>query len=139
MKETEFLSEMDKYGFQNVGKILCKADHLAFNLTRRCAEHGCVYLWIENSGQVFTVVYVGKAGRTLHARCQQHKGGFRRSSTGKAHAGRLRKGFIDNKCYDVYARKADNATLFGEDAVSMACVEERVFIKKFQPTWNAAW
>lgn len=40
-------------------------------------EKGYVYLWLEmNKDDVFRVVYVGKAGRTMRERCSQLRAAF---------------------------------------------------------------
>ena len=84
-------------GFRKVGQITLKESttHPRFVLdgefNGRGAQdhaHGWVYLWIAIDRQSsFNVRYVGKAGKSLKARCTQHEGGFKGGSTkGVRHA-----------------------------------------------------
>ena len=138
MNETDFLSIMGQFGFAEAAEISLTGGSPTFQLARPSSERGFVYLWVEISAQIFNVVYVGKAGGTLQMRCNQHADGFRHSSTGRAHADRLRQGINENKRYVVYARKSEIKNVLGERDISMACVEELAFIQKFRPTWNSA-
>jgi hypothetical protein len=137
MTEAGFSATAEQFGFKKVGEISLRDDHPIFNLDGSSDGGGFVYLWVEISGSASTVVYVGKAGGTLLDRCKQHSGGFKHSSPGRAHAHRLRRGIAENKRYAIYARKSETQDMFGERGISMACVEEQAFIKKFRPSWNA--
>jgi len=96
-----------------------------------------VYLWLEIGTDESKIVYVGKAGKTLNERCGQHVGGFNGgSTTGTSHASRICTGIENGKRYELWSRKSDIITLFGEKNISMAEVEEKAFIQKFQPIWN---
>ena len=137
MNEHDFLALLGKYDFVKIGRFLIANDQISFELSNQANECGFVYLWVECAEQKYTVVYVGMAGKTLKARCDQHRNGFVVSSTGKAHSVRLLNGVKDGKRYDVYARKAALADVVGESAIPLVCAEELVFIKKFRPPWNA--
>ena len=97
MTEAEFSATAERFGFKKVGDISLRDEHPIFKLDGLSDERGFVYIWVEISGSASTVVYVGKAGGTLLARCKQHNGGFKRSSPGRAHADRLRRGLAENK------------------------------------------
>ena len=85
-----------------------------------------------------SVVYVGKAGKTMKNRCDQHLGGFRGgSSTGQAHSGRILAGLSIGKRYSVYIRESGSETILGEQNISMCNVEEIALIKKLKPCWNS--
>lgn len=137
MTEADFSAIVDRFAFIKVGDIVLREGYPKFNFDGLSDERGFVYIWAEISGAEITVVYVGKAGGTLLERCNQHTGGFRRSSPGRAHADRLRRGIGENKRYAIYARKSETKDIVGETGISMACVEEQAFIKKFRPSWNA--
>ncbi|WP_155846493.1 GIY-YIG nuclease family protein [Aquaspirillum serpens] len=109
---------------------------LYFNLDQKKADHGWVYIWLEINKDEVKVVYVGKAGKTLQQRCQEHRRGFKNSVTGKAHAERIREGIKMGKHYELWSRKAQVTTLFEEENISMVEIEERAFIQKFCPAWN---
>jgi hypothetical protein len=128
---------MDNYRFTKVGELALVGERVRFNLASPGAERGLVYLWVERTKQQYSVVYVGMAGKTLQARCGQHQNGFVGSVTGRAHAQRLRAGFEAGKLYEVYARRSDPGEVLGETGISMVCVEELAFIKKFRPSWNS--
>jgi hypothetical protein len=98
--------------------------------------NGFIYLWVEKSPDRYSVVYVGMAGGTLKARCDQHTGGFRSSAPGKAHPLRIRTG-LDAGCeYLVYVHKGGIGTVLGEEHVPLTAVEEFALIRKFAPSWN---
>jgi predicted GIY-YIG superfamily endonuclease len=128
---------VEKYSFIKIGEISLVGDRLKFNLLNNSEDHGFVYLWIECTDKQNQVVYVGKAGKTLKSRCAQHQNGFVKSTTGKSHSTRLRTGIEVGKRYDIYAKKSANGKVLDEEDISMACVEELAFIKKFNPAWNS--
>lgn len=134
----DLLNSLASFGFAKVGSlVLDDSRHPKFGLHEVCAGHGWVYLWLEVSDSATSVVYVGKAGKTLGARCEQHRGGFKGgSATGTQHARRLCTGIDAGKRYELWARKSEIITLFGEAGISMSEAEERAFIQKFQPRWN---
>lgn len=129
-----------EYSFIEAGEIRCQNDRFAFDLGTESSDQGFVYLWVEVSGQSYTVVYVGKAGKTLRARCNQHLGGFHGGSTaGLENARLLRQGIGKGNRYLLYSRKSPLMQLCGEDNIPSECIEELAFIKKFKQTlWNRA-
>ncbi|QIZ76280.1 GIY-YIG nuclease family protein [Ferrimonas lipolytica] len=129
---------LDKYSFKKVGDIELVNDIPLFTNTNFDQRHGYVYLWLEKSAHASTIVYVGKAGKTLKNRCRQHINGFKNSVTGKKHAQRFRNGFSTGCIYEIYARKSDCHAMLDEQDIPMECVEEIAFIKKFKPIWNSA-
>ena len=140
MNKSDFLAFAKEHSFIEAGEICCPNDRFEFKLAATSDEHGLVYIWVEVSEHSHTVVYVGKAGRTLRARCNQHLGGFHGGSkAGQENARFLRQGIDKGNRYLLYARKSPLVTLFGEDNIPYECVEELAFIKKFKPTlWNRA-
>ena len=138
MTELEFKLVAETYDFREVSEIVARGDILRFADMPNGREKGHVYLWAEVVRDSFRVVYVGKAGKTLADRFRQHEGGFKRSTTGLAHAARIRDGLARDRKYLVYARKSETRTLCDEPGISMALIEEAAFIKKFDPEWNSA-
>ena len=101
-------------------------------------ELGHVYFWIEREGDLLRVAYVGKAGKTMKARCNQQLGGFSGASKSKAglrHAENLKNGHKKGFAYHVFSRKSNVMEVFGE-WISIHSAEEEALIKKFSPPWN---
>jgi len=139
MDQSEFEKFAEEYRFKEAGEICLNSDDkLRFEGLTKNAESGFVYLWIEVYESVYTVVYVGMAGKTLRLRCSAHTQGFRRSSSGKKNAALLRQGINDGKRYFLYARKSERMTLLEEKDIPSETIEERAFMKKLKPTWNRA-
>ena len=89
------------------------------------SNQGYIYLWVEDG----TVVYVGKAGRSMKNRFGQHRGGFKYSHTGQGHNARILEGIRHGKHYSVYAKETPLASI---DSV------EQEFIRTFDQgqLWN---
>jgi hypothetical protein len=136
MDHTTFDALMMQFSFAEAGHLQSDNGILRYTFTDLPAGEGFVYLWVQSQDNAHTIVYVGMAGKTLKARCAQHCGGFRESTTGKAHAQRLHAGFADGCRYRLFARKCPTGTVVGEDAIPLASVEELAFIRKFKPAWN---
>ena len=139
MNKQEFQSLTIKYNFIEVGEIVFRNDSLGFALTEKNSDKGFVYLWVEISNSNYNVVYVGKAGKTLKDRCNQHTGGFNGGSiTGKKNADLISKGLMSGNRYLVYARKSPLMSICDE-YVPSECIEELAFIKKLSGSlWNRA-
>lgn len=128
----------EQFSFIKYSDIELVSDMPSFTNTCFDKREGYVYLWVEKSSSGSSIVYVGKAGKTLDKRCRQHKGGFKNSTTGKKHAERFRKGISLGYRYELHARKSESQSICGEHDIPMECVEELAFIKKFRPPWNSA-
>jgi hypothetical protein len=139
MNEVEFEKFLDKFEFRKYADIVSNGKHALFE-NKQAEGIGCgyVYLWVEKNRNKFTVVYVGKAGKTMRKRCNEQIGGFRGGSKiGKTHSGNILKGIKAEKHYLVYARKSKTGMVMGESNISLCCVEEIAFIKKLSPPWNS--
>lgn len=136
MDKKTFNSIMSEFAFYEVGEIILKDDRPYINCRKDNREVGWVYLWVEKNQNEFNIVYVGMAGKTLKTRFSQHRQGFRKTTSGKAHSERLKEGFRLNKNYFVYARKSGSKNILGEENIPAQCIEELAFIKKFNPPWN---
>jgi hypothetical protein len=130
MTDHGLLAMLSSYGFEKVGDIRLTRNVPNFDLSVAESGQGFVYVWVEMAGTTGRVVYVGKAGRTVHDRCKQHAGGFRNSTTGHSLAAQLRTGFKKGNRYEIHARKCPVREVCGERGISMASVEELAFIQK---------
>jgi len=92
MNITEFNQILYQYSFCKTGDITLVDGTPRFANTEFTDECGWVYFWVKKRGEEFFIVYVGKAGRTLRERCQQHENGFIHSKPGRRHAERFREG-----------------------------------------------
>jgi len=140
MTEDKFKELIDKYGFKRYADIVDSNDGRAKfdNVEPSCTGFGYVYLWVEESNNDVKVVYVGKAGKSMEKRCDQHRGGFNGGSkTGERHSKNIVNGIKEGKKYHVYARKSEMREILGEKDISMCCIEEIALIKKLNPPWNS--
>lgn len=116
-----------------------------FNTGENSKLHGCVYLWVlKNDKGVQGICYVGKAGKTLKARCMQHRGGARQSSSGsnkgRRNANKIHAHLQDNKngSIQIYARCSPHGLILDEQ-VNLCEIEEKAMIEKCKKVfelWN---
>ena len=137
MESSEFKSFVEKFSFFEAGEIVFLDGKVDFIISTDNSETGFVYIWIEQFESSFTIVYVGKAGKTLRARFGQHKGGFNGGSvTGKKNADLINKGLSKKKRYLIFARKSPSIEILGEQVPSES-IEEIALIKKLKSNlWN---
>ncbi len=106
-------------------------------------DEGWVYLWIAFTGNDLTdVFYVGKAGKTLKARCNQHVGGFRGGSTkGQENSKNIRNFLEADKTnrLELHARKSAVDTILQETQISLCEAEEIAMIKKLRGLGYGLW
>ena len=92
---------------------------------------------VEKTGDNLLIVYVGKAGKTIKARCSQHRRGFKGGSkTCSKHSNNIVRGIQEGKSYCVYARHSERDLVLEEKGIPMCTVEEIALIQKFEPDWN---
>lgn len=105
--------------------------------------HGWVYVWAKfHTDLLVDVCYVGKAGKALELRCEQHFGGFKGGSKkGMLNGQRLRQFLTASSDHSVkiFARKSPEAQLLEEDGVSLCEVEERAMIMKMRRLGAGLW
>lgn len=143
---------VDALGFKKVGQITLEESTsqpcfvLDGEFNGRGAQrnaHGWVYLWIAIDRQSsFNVRYVGKAGKSLKARCTQHEGGFKGGSAkGVKNAESLREFLTkgDDRQVLVFARKSPEATILDEPLVSLCEAEERAMLMKMRRLGAKLW
>ena len=137
MESSEFKSFLEKFSFFEVGEIVILDGKFDFIISTDNREKGFVYIWVERFESTFSIVYVGKAGKTLRARFGQHKGGFNGGSvTGKKNAVLINKGLSEKNRYLVFARKSPLIEILGEHIPSES-IEEIALIKKLHTNlWN---
>ena len=137
MTKEEFKKFCKKYIFEAYTDIKSNDKHAYFSNLTNWPEKGYIYLWSEEDGDSVTVVYVGKAGKTMKDRCIQHLGGFKGGSKkGEYLSDKIVAGCKKGKCYRICARLSDKKTIVDEEEISMCDVEEKAFIKKLDPSWN---
>ena len=104
------------------------------------SESPAVYVWVAHKpgDDAGAVLYVGKAGKGVKRRLDQHQNGFINSGTGRKNAAALR-GIIGDQdlSVTVMARVSERVTLFGK-TVSMYATEENALCELFSPTLNRA-
>jgi hypothetical protein len=140
MTEDKFKKFIDKYNFKHYADLVESTKGCARfdNLDSSCTDFGYVYLLVEKNKNALKIVYVGKAGRTMRDRCNQHSGGFNGGSgIGNKHSKNIIDGIKKGKIYHVYARKSETCEILGEKDILMSCIEKIAFIKKLTPPWNS--
>jgi len=102
-----------------------------------------VYAWVKVRNNERSIIYIGKAGRTLKQRFGGHEGGGRPSPQGSGKGRKNSKNLTEllNQGYtiEVWARQAETIELFGEQ-VSLVSTEEEALIQKFKKIyqlWNS--
>ena len=130
MTKKEFQRFLRENEFKEYADIKSNGEHAIFYIDSCQANWssiGYVYLWAEEDESSIRVVYVGKAGKKMKKRCNEHRGGFKGGSkTGKKHSDNILDGIARKKHYCVYARKS----------VTILDDEEQAFIQKLNPPWN---
>jgi hypothetical protein len=134
--------KLEAEGFTQWGEILLneKDDVIRFDATSSMKDtrEGFVYVWMEakSSDELVKLCYIGKAGKKLTDRWRDHKGGFKRSTTGMGHANRIRLLFARKSRLLVWVKHSKPEKLFGVE-VSRCCIEEVALIKAWTPCWNS--
>jgi hypothetical protein len=140
MNKAKFDEFLNTYEFQKYADIVSNGKYALFeNIQAEGIGCGYIYLWVEQEKNptTFTVVYVGKAGKTMKQRCREQVGGFKGGSKkGVTHSKNILKGIRAGKHYWVYTRKSETKTVMDVPGISLCCAEETAFIKKLNPPWN---
>ena len=141
---------IEKYHFKKAGDLLLRSDGATpfFKLESSFVDgeyaniKSWVYLWVSvKGGKLNEVFYVGKAGRTLKARCAQHQGGFIKSKTGQKHAEKIERFLnesLDNRL-ELHARIAKNGEVLDEEGTSLCEAEELAMITKLRRLNHKLW
>lgn len=143
---------LQRLGFKAAGSIELPvgSDVPLFNLDQQFTGKGesrkaigWVYLWAKYaSGSLTDVCYVGKAGKTLKARCDQHVGGFKGSTKKGEINGQHVRQFLSlsrENSLVVFVRKSPEQRVLEEDGVSLCEVEERAMIMKMRRIGAGLW
>ena len=109
------------------------------NPTLAKARNPMVYAWvspIDEDGERFRLLYVGKAGGGLAERLRQHEGGFK-SGTGRKNYDLINTVLSSGKEIFIYQRVSDLVEILGQK-ISIYSSEEEALCDRFAPVWNRA-
>ena len=148
---TNLSNFFDSNNFSFAGKIIQAKDgqQHTFKLEpdfeangKKGTDYGWVYVWIGvHPNNQLEPLYVGKAGKTFHKRCGEHKQGFYTSVTGKKNAQKINDFYSSNAISEihVYVRHSEFGEKFGVECISMCEFEEVALIKKFKLDGFKLW
>jgi hypothetical protein len=142
MKMQDFERKLKKYGFLEKGTIIKNTvkKHLEFKFVGSSSKDdykGNVYMWVRVFENTITeILYIGKAGKTLKDRCNQHVAGFKKSKRGKELAKKIVKEIKSGAVIVLYSRYSERKEILGENDISLCSVEEIALINKFTPSYN---
>lgn len=139
MTESMSLNEITtEFSFTHTHDLVLKSGKLYFKKVNENIKSPSVYVWIAHKSESdYHILYVGKAGNGVHARCHQHKGGFTNSDTGRKNAIELMKYIEAGYELRVYGRKSSTMEIFGKE-VSLYAAEEDALCKVLNPSINRA-
>lgn len=133
------IRQLKDFGFKKTGQIKLNSNKTfpEFILNdKKDKSTGIVYMWVINDK---SIKYIGKAGKTLKARNNQHESGFRKSK-GKSETA---KGITNGQALleilkrrgnkiSIYSKKSVKKIFHGQK-VSLCDAEEQALIKHFKP------
>ena len=121
------------------GHITKDGNRIILTAQKNCTWKQGIYAWVEvtTEGCPISVLYVGKAGKTLKARCRQHTDGLAnaKSKVGRRNARALREAFERDNSVVIYARKSATARIF-EQTVTLNDAEEEAANYVLKPKLN---
>lgn len=145
------MKELEKLNFNLVGIITNNGywdeEHpkVRFNLTEEFNKSqdknltSWVYAWVSVKDSQYTILYIGKAGKTLRQRFSGHEGGSKPgsagSSKGRKNSKNLKSLIDQGVLIEIWARKSEMTELFGE-SISLVSTEEEALIKKFKKQYS---
>lgn len=129
---------ISEYALSHTHNLVSDSGRLCFVRVADINKTPSVYVWIAYKSDIdYHILYVGKAGRGVHARCHQHKGGFTNSNTGQKNATELMKYLDAGYELRVYGRKSSTMEIFGK-VVSLYSAEEDALCEVLKPSINRA-
>lgn len=134
----QILAQLEMCGFSKVGQIEMVGDYPVPSTEVSCCWSGGVYAWVAHRERTTEILYVGKAGATLHQRCRQHQGGFNGKSKSKAglrNGAYLTATLQAGDKISIWGRESPRIELFGQ-SVSLFSTEEEALIARFAPPLN---
>lgn len=140
------IADIIAMGFTKTHSLVLDAGRLRFRAAgaQPPSSAASVYAWVlTTSGPdapEAEVLYVGKAGRGISARCRQHEGGFSGNSvTGRANKDEICDILADNENANisVYTRVSDTQDIWGKK-VSLYSAEEDALCLLLKPRLNRA-
>lgn len=99
-----------------------------------------VYAWVsplDESGNNFRLLYIGKAGGGVAKRLRQHEGGFENSGAGRKNYALIMEALKSDRSVQIYGRISDSVEVLGQ-TISMYSAEEEALCDRFSPEWNRA-
>ena len=99
-----------------------------------------VYAWVsplDETGNNFRLLYIGKAGGGVAKRIPEHEGGFKNSSTGQKNYELIRDVLSSERPVQIYGRISEDIEILGQ-AISLYSAEEEALCDRFSPEWNRA-
>lgn len=127
-----------KFELTHTHTLVSQSDNFVFRKVGASDKSASVYVWVAcKSDGEFKVLYVGKAGKGVHLRCNQHMGGFVNSGTGRKNATELKRYLSDGHEVRVYARQSSVMEIFGQ-VVSLYSAEEDALCAVLNPILNRA-
>lgn len=99
-----------------------------------------VYAWVsplDESGNNFRLLYIGKAGGGVAKRLRQHEGGFKNSGAGRKNYALIMEVLTSDHSVQIYGRISDRVEILGQ-TISMYSAEEEALCDRFSPEWNRA-
>lgn len=99
-----------------------------------------VYAWVspmDESGNNFRLLYIGKAGGGVAKRLRQHEGGFKNSGAGRKNYALIMEVLKSDRSVQIYGRISDSVEVLGQ-TISMYSAEEEALCDRFSPEWNRA-
>lgn len=99
-----------------------------------------VYAWVsplDESGNNFRLLYIGKAGGGVAKRLRQHEGGFKYSGVGRKNYELIMDVLSSDHPVQIYGRISENFEILGQ-TISLYSAEEEALCDRFSPEWNRA-
>jgi hypothetical protein len=99
-----------------------------------------VYAWVsplDETGNKFKLLYIGKAGGGVAKRLREHEGGFKNSGAGRKNYALLMEALTSDRPVQIYGRISENVEILGQ-TISMYSAEEEALCDRFSPEWNRA-
>lgn len=99
-----------------------------------------VYAWVsplDETGNNFRLLYIGKAGGGVAKRIREHESGFKNSSTGQKNYELIRDVLSSERPVQIYGRISEDIEILGQ-AISLYSAEEEALCDRFSPEWNRA-
>lgn len=131
--------QLTAHGFKHTHLIEINNNGIpVFKLINHIEHKASIYLWLgELANDEYEVLYVGKAGKGVARRFNQHMGGFTNSKAGRSNRELIEQYIKSGKRIVTFARISENYSCFGVQVPAYS-TEEEAMCKAFEPLWNRA-